>query len=68
MRYTSTPELNSIDQVEEEWDQVDEMLQNAISLYCDIRVKKDNGAWYPVFLDLIIRLQIARAFIAGKNS
>ena len=47
---------------------MDEMLQNAVSIYCDIRVKRDNGVWVPIFIDYIIRLLIARAFVAGKNS
>ena len=50
------------------WDSVDDLLQDAITLYCDIRFKKRSGAWQPVFIDLIIRLIIARSFVANKNN
>ena len=51
-----------------EWDQVDYLLEDAIVLYCDIRYKKRSGAWQPIFIDLIIRLIIARSFVLNKTN
>ena len=52
--------------LKEEWEHVDELLQDSITLYSDIRFKKNSGAWQPIFIDYIIRLIIVRAFVANQ--
>ena len=44
------------------WNYVDENLQQAIRNYTDIKKKSKNGKGQPVFMDLIIKLTICRAY------
>ena len=50
------------------WEDIDNTLQRSITLYCDLRYQRSNGAWQPIFIDLIIRLLIARAFAINQNN
>ena len=55
------------DALKQEWDKVDNLLQDSIALYCDLRYrKKRSGAWQPIFVDMIIKLIIARAFVVNQ--
>ena len=56
------------DALKQEWDKVDNLLQDSIALYCDLRYQKRSGAWQPIFVDMIIRLIIARAFVVNQNN
>ena len=44
------------------------MLQRSIQLYCDLRYQRSSGAWQPIFIDLIIRLIILRAFVVSQSN